>query len=62
MPGIRIQYILGPIWGKTAAQLRKDVVLGTNPLTGAPVIQEIVDKLTKPLTAEEKKNRATHTR
>ncbi|MBN1906880.1 MAG: hypothetical protein JW927_17500 [Deltaproteobacteria bacterium] len=55
MPGIRIQYILGPIWGKTAPQLRKDVVLGNNPLTGEPVIQEILDKLTKPLTAEEKR-------
>jgi hypothetical protein len=56
MPGIRVQYILGPIWGKTAAQLHKDVALGTNPLTGVPVVQEIVDKLTKPLTAEEKKS------
>ena len=56
MPGIRIQYILGPIWGKTAQQLRKDVVLGTNPLTGGPVLQEIVDKLTRPLTAEEKRS------
>ena len=51
---MRVQYILGPIWGKTAAQLRNDVALGTNPLTGVPVIQEIVDKLTKPLIAEEK--------
>jgi len=55
MPGIRIQYILGPVWGKTAEQLRKAVVFGNNPITGAPVMQEIVDKLTKPLTAEEKK-------
>jgi len=55
MPGIRIQYIVGPIWGKTAEQLRRDVVLGKNPLTGEPVLQEIVDKLTKPLTKEEKR-------
>jgi hypothetical protein len=54
MPGIRIQYILGPVWGKTREQLRKAVVLGNDPLTGQPVMQEIVDKLTKPLTAEEK--------
>ena len=55
MPGIRIQYILGPVWGKTREQLRKAVVLGNNPLTGQPVMQEMMDKLTKPLTAEEKK-------
>ena len=56
MPGIRIQYIPGPIWGKTAEQLRKDVVLGNNPVTGKPVLQEIVDKLTKPLTSAEKRS------
>jgi len=55
MPGIRIQYILGPIWGKTAEQLRKNTVLGNNPLTGKPILDEIVAKLTSPLTAEEKK-------
>ena len=55
MPGIRIQYIRGPIWGKTAEQLRRDTVLGNNPLTGNPILDEIVSKLTKPLTAEEKK-------
>ena len=55
MPGIRIQYIRGPIWGKTAAQLRRDTVLGNNPLTGNPILDEIVNKLTKPLTAEERK-------
>jgi hypothetical protein len=55
MPGIRIQYIRGPIWGKTAEQLRKDTVLGNNPLTAQPVVEEIVDKLTKPLIASEKR-------
>jgi hypothetical protein len=55
MPGIRIQYIRGPIWGKTAEQLRRDTVLGSNPLTGKPILDEIVSKLTKPLTVEEKK-------
>lgn len=54
MPGIRIQYILGPVWGKTGEQLRKAVVYGNNPITGKPVAQEIVDKITKPLTADEK--------
>jgi hypothetical protein len=55
MPGIRIQYIRGPIWAKTREQLRRDVVFGNNPLTGKPVMQEIADKLTKPLTTEEKR-------
>jgi len=55
MPGIRVQYIRGAVWGKTGEQLRKAVVFGNNPITGKPVMQEIVDKLTKPLTAEDKK-------
>jgi hypothetical protein len=54
MPGIRIQYIRGSVWGKTGEQLRKSVVFGNNPVTGKPVMQEMVDKLIKPLTAEEK--------
>ncbi|MFC1840235.1 hypothetical protein ACFL1N_11685 [Thermodesulfobacteriota bacterium] len=56
MPGIRIQYIQGPIWGKTAEQLRKDTVLGNNPLSGKPILSEIVEKLTMPLTDEEKRS------
>lgn len=55
MPGIRIQYIQGPIWGKTAEQLRRDTVLGNNPLSGNPIVDEIVEKLTSPLTDEEKR-------
>ena len=55
MPGIRIQYIRGPVWAKTREQLRRDVVFGKNPLTGQPVMQEIVDKLTRPLTPEEQR-------
>jgi len=55
MPGIRIQWIQGPVWGKTGEQLRKDVVLGKSPVTGEQVLQGIIDKLTKPLTTEEKR-------
>jgi hypothetical protein len=55
MPKVRIQYIRGPIWAKTNEQIKKQVIEGNNPVTGKPVMQEIVDKLTKPLTAEEKK-------
>jgi hypothetical protein len=55
MPNLRIQYIRGPIWAKTNEQIKKQVIDGNNPTTGKPVMQEIVDKLTKPLTPEEKK-------
>jgi hypothetical protein len=55
MPGLRIQYFLGPVWAKTNEQLKKQIVEGNNPITGRPVMQELVEKLTKPLTAEEKK-------
>ncbi len=55
MPGLRIQYFRGPVWAKTNEQLKKQIVEGLNPITGKPVMPELVDKLTKPLTAEEKK-------
>jgi hypothetical protein len=55
MPGLRIQYFRGPVWAKTPEQLKKQIVEGNNPITGRPVMQELVEKLTKPLTAEEKK-------
>ena len=55
MPGLRIQYFRGPVWGKTPEQLKKQIVDGNNPITGKPVMPELVEKLTKPLTAEEKK-------
>ena len=55
MPGIRIQYFRGPVWAKTKEQLKKQIVEGNNPITGRPVMQELVEKLTKPLTDEEKK-------
>jgi hypothetical protein len=55
MPGLRIQYFRGPVWAKTNEQLKKQIVDGNNPITGRPVMQELVEKLTKPLTAEEKR-------
>jgi len=55
MPGIRIQYFRGPVWAKTNEQLKAQIVEGNNPITGKPVMPELVEKLTKPLTAEEKK-------
>jgi len=55
MPGLRIQYFLGPVWAKTNEQLKKQIVEGNNPINGKPVMKELVESLTKPLTAEEKK-------
>jgi len=55
MPNLRFQFIRGPVWAKTPEQLRRDVVQGKNPISGKPVMQEIIEILTKPLTAEEKK-------
>lgn len=55
LPGLRIQWVLGPVWGKTREQLRRDVINGTNPIDGKPVMQELVDKFTKPLTPDETK-------
>ncbi len=55
MPGVRTQWIQGPVWAKTREEMRRDVIEGINPISGGPVMQEIVEKLTKPLTAEEQK-------
>jgi hypothetical protein len=55
MPKVRIHYIRGPIWAKTNEQIRKQVIEGKSPVTGKPCMAEIVEMLTKPLTAEEKK-------
>ncbi len=54
MPGIRTQYVRGPVWAKTREQLRRDIIEGNNPISGRPVMREIVEKFTNPLTAEEK--------
>ncbi len=54
MPGIRIQYVPSPIWGKDNAQLKAQVIEGKNPITENPVMKEIVDKFTKPLVGKEK--------
>ncbi len=55
MPNLRISYFRGPVWAKTHEQLKKQIVEGNNPITGKPVMKEMVEILTKPLTAEETK-------
>jgi hypothetical protein len=54
MPGVRTQYIRGPVWGRNAEQVRRQIVDGNNPLTGQSMMQEVISKLTAPLTAAEK--------
>jgi len=55
LPGLRTQWIRGPVWAKTREELRRDVINGNNPISGKPVMREIVEKFTAPLTAEEQK-------
>jgi hypothetical protein len=54
MPGMRFTFVPHPIAGRTAEQSHK-YILGMDPLTNRPVLQELIDALTQPLTAEEKK-------
>jgi hypothetical protein len=54
MPGLRIQYFRGPVWGKTNEQLKKQIIEGINPVTNKQVMAELIESLTKPLTAKEK--------
>ena len=54
MPGLRVTYLISPVWGKTAERLRKEIV-SKSPVSGKMIMQEIVEGLTRPLSAEEKK-------
>src|SRR5215510_4089101 len=49
MPGLRQVFVPQPIMGKTPAELRA-YVDGMDPLTGRPVMQEVVEGLTEPFT------------
>jgi hypothetical protein len=48
MPGLRQVFVPQPIMGKTARQLRA-YVDGVDPITGRPVMQEVVEGLTGPI-------------
>ncbi len=52
MPALRQVFVPQPIMGKTAAELRA-YVDGADPLTGRPVMQEVVEGLTRPFDAGE---------
>jgi hypothetical protein len=55
IPGERFTFVPHPVFGKTPQEMRRDIE-GKDPVTGRLVMQEIVEALTKPLTAEEKRN------
>jgi hypothetical protein len=57
MPDLRFTFVKSPVWGKTAEQLRRDVVEGTDPITGKPVMQEVISELTTPLKDQDKATR-----
>src|SRR5437763_4832939 len=54
MPRMRQVYVPQPIMGKTPAELRA-YVDGNNPLSGRPVMQEVIEGLTAPLGDEDLK-------
>ena len=54
MPALRTTFVPHPVWGKTAEQLRSALV-GKDPVRGKPIMQEIVDGLTRALSEEEKR-------
>ncbi len=52
MPNQRIVYVPHPVSGRPAEQVRK-YLEGNDPVTGKPILEELVAALTKPLTEEE---------
>jgi hypothetical protein len=54
MPNQRFTFVPHPVWGKSPEQLRKDIE-GKDPVSGKPMMQQIVDSLTRPLNSEESK-------
>ena len=53
MPNIRLAFVPHPITGVPAAVVRK-YLQGNDPVTGKPILDEVVAGLTSPLTAEDK--------
>src|SRR2546426_2013900 len=52
MPGLRQVFVPQPVMGKSPRELRA-YVDGQNPLTGRPVMQEVVEGLTRPVDPED---------
>jgi hypothetical protein len=54
MPLERICFTPHPVWGKTDAEMYA-YLEGNDPVSGKPLMKEVIDALTSPLTAEESK-------
>ena len=54
MPDERICFTPHPVWGKTDAEMYA-YLEGNDPVSGKPLMKEVVDALTQPLTTEESK-------
>src|SRR5437588_231721 len=54
MPRARAVFVPQPVMGKSARELR-EYVDGNDPVTGRPVMQEIIEGLTRPFDAEDLK-------
>jgi len=53
MPRLRYVYVPQPVMGKSPAELRA-YVDGDDPITGSPVMQEVIEALTRPLDDEDR--------
>jgi hypothetical protein len=53
MPGLRQAFVPQPVMGKTAAELRA-YVDGLDPISGRPVMQEVIEGLTRPFSDAER--------
>src|SRR2546430_8402397 len=54
MPGLQQVFVPQPVMGKSARELRA-YVDGNDPLTGRPVMQEVIEGLTRPFDDEDLK-------
>src|SRR5438067_6023751 len=52
MPRARAVFVPQPVMGKSAAELRA-YVDGNDPVTGRPVMQEVIEGLTRPFDAQD---------
>ena len=55
MPHERICFTPHPVWGKTDEEMYA-YLEGNDPVSGKPLMKEVVDSLTRPLTADESKS------
>lgn len=56
MPNLRVTYVPSPVWGKSKEQLAKDLA-GVSPVTGEPIMAEVVAHLTRPTAPEDRQTR-----